>query len=135
MTATSVERRVLASRTLPTPRFRYSQVVQAGPFAFVSGMVGLDAATGRLAVGGAHGEALQILTNLGRLAEEMGWSIDQLVLARIFCTDFSAFPEINRAWESFFAERVPPARTSVGVSALPLGASVEMEFQFVIAGS
>ena len=126
------QRRVLPSRTLPTPRFRYSPVVQAGPFAFVSGLVALDAATGRLVVGGAHAETAQILANLKRLADEMGWSLDQLLVARIFCADFSAFAEVNRAWEEFFADVVPPARTSVGVSALPLGALVEMEFQFVV---
>ena len=126
------QRRVLPSRTLPTPRFRYSPVVQAGPFAFVSGLVALDATTGRLIVGGAHAETAQILANLKRLADEMGWSLDQLLVARIFCADFSAFAEVNRAWEEFFADVVPPARTSVGVSALPLGALVEMEFQFVV---
>lgn len=130
--APSLVRRVIASLTLPTPRFRYSPVVQAGPFAFVSGLVGLDAATGALVGGGAHAETAQILENVGRLAEELHWSLEQLLVVRIFCSDFSDFPEVNRAWEAFFDGRVPPARTSVGVNALPLGARVEMEFQFVV---
>ncbi len=125
-------RRVIASRALPAPRFIYSPVVQAGPFAFVSGMVGLDSATGALVSGGTFEQTAQILANLQRLAEEQAWSLQQLVLARVFCTDFSAFAEVNRAWESFFADTVPPARTSVGVNALPLGALVEIEFQFLI---
>ncbi len=127
-----LQRRVLPTRTLPTPRFRYSPVVQAGPFAFVSGLVALDAASGQLVGGGAYAETTQILANLRRLVDEMGWSLTQLLVARIFCADFSAFAEVNRAWDQFFADVVPPARTSVGVSALPLGALVEMEFQFVV---
>jgi 2-iminobutanoate/2-iminopropanoate deaminase len=128
----SLPRRIVASRVLPAPRFRYSPVVQAGPFVFVSGMVALDADSGALVPGGAQAQTAQILANLRRLADEQGWSLGQLVLARIFCTDFGAFAEVNRAWEAFFGEEVPPARTSVGVSALPLGALVEIEFQFVV---
>ena len=126
-------RRIIASRTLPVPRFRYSPVVAAGPFVFVSGLIGLDATSGALAEGGAYGEAAQILANLKRLAGEHGWSLEQLLVARIFCSDFSRFAEINRAWDEAFEGIAPPARTSVGVAALPLGALVEMEFQFVVA--
>ena len=127
-----VARRTVASRVLPAPRFRYTPVVQAGPFVFVSGMVALDAHTGALVAGGVFEQTAQILANLKALVDEQSWSLGQLVLARIFCSDFTAFGEVNRAWEAFFADAVPPARTSVGVSALPLGALVEIEFQFVV---
>lgn len=133
MSAFASARRVVPSGVLPAPRFRYSPVVCAGPFVFVSGMVGLDAATGALAAGGAGPEAARILANLKLLLDEQGWSLEQIVVARIFCSDFAAFAEVNAAWEECFAGTVPPARTSVGVSALPLGAAVEMEFQLVVA--
>ena len=73
-------RRMPSSTVLPTPRFRYSPVVVAGGFAFVSGLVGLDASTGTLAGGGAYGEARQILDNFAALCDEQGWSLDQLVV-------------------------------------------------------
>lgn len=122
----------LPSRSLPAPRFRYSPVVRAGGQVFVSGMVALDAATGRLVPGGVFEQTQRILANLQGLVTEMGWSLEQLVLARVYCTDFESFPDLNRAWEAFFAAVEPPARTSVGVSALPLGAKVEIEFQFIV---
>ena len=125
-------RELLVSRSLPAPRFRYSPVVRAGQQVFVSGMVGLDAATGGLVEGGAFEQTRRILANLAGLATEMGWALEQLVLARIYCADFGTFPDVNRAWEAFFATVAPPARTSVGVSALPLGALVEIEFQFIV---
>lgn len=125
-------RRIIASRSLPAPRFAYSPVVQAGGFTFVSGLVGLDAATGALVPGGAAAETAKILSNLRALADEHGWPLDRLVVVRIFCSDFAQFADVNRAWEAFFEGLVPPARTSVGVSALPLGALVEMEFQFLV---
>lgn len=124
--------RAIPSLVLPAPRFRYTPVMQAGPFVFVSGMVGLDAGTGALAPGGSFEQTRQILSNLRSLIDEQGWSLDQLVLARVFCVDFATFGEVNRAWEAFFGDATPPARTSIGVSALPLGAQVEIEFQFVV---
>ncbi|MDO1476739.1 MULTISPECIES: RidA family protein [Comamonas] len=128
----SLQRVVLPSKSLPRPRFHYSPVVQVGPFVFVGGLVALDASTGALIEGGTYLQARQVLANLASLAKEMGWSLEQLLLVRIFCTDFAAFPEINRAWEEFFGDLTPPTRTFVGVLALPLGALVEMEFQFVV---
>ena len=125
-------RRIVASRVLPAPRFLYSPVVAAGPFVFVSGMVGLDDARGGLVTGGARAEAAQILANLKRLLDEQGWSLAHIAVARIFCSDFATFPEINAAWDECFDGVVPPARTSVGVSDLPLGALVEMEFQLFL---
>lgn len=125
-------REVLASESLPKPRFRYSPVIQAGPFVFVSGLVALDADSGKLVWGGVYAETQQILANMKRLAQEKGWSLEQLLVVRVFCADFAAFADVNRAWDEFFADVVPPARTSVGVSALPLGALVEMEFQFLV---
>jgi 2-iminobutanoate/2-iminopropanoate deaminase len=132
---TDFRRVVLPSRTLPAPRFRYSPVVQAGPFVFVSGLVGLDAATGALAAGGAYGQTGQILRNLGSLVDEMGWSMSQLLVARVFCAGVDVAADVNRAWDEAFADVLPPARTFVGVSSLPLGAAVEIEFQFLVGES
>ncbi|MDF0730091.1 RidA family protein [Pseudomonas entomophila] len=122
----------LASRTLPAPHFAYSPVVRAGGFIHVSGLVGLDPAHGGLVAGGMAAEARQILLNLSGLCEELGIALEQLMLARIYCADFAQFGVINQHWEAFFQGRTPPARTSMGVAALPLGALVEMEFQFAI---
>jgi len=120
------------SMTLPAPHFSYSPVVRAGGFIFVSGLVGLDPQSSRLVDGGIGAQTLQILQNLERLSEELGLALDQLMLARIYCADFTRFGEISQVWETFYKNRTPPARTSVGATALPLGALVEMEFQFVI---
>ena len=133
MTPAVALREICRSEVLPAPRFRYSPVVVAGGFAFLSGMVGLSAATGKLAEGGAYGETRQVLANLQALLAEQGWSLEQIVLARVYCADFAQFGDVNRAWDECFVAVAPPARTSIGVAALPLGAQVEMEFQLVMA--
>lgn len=124
-------RTILSSKVLPAPRFRYSPIVQAGPFIFISGMVGLDRATGALANGGAFKETRQILSNVSELCHEQGWHLTQLLMARIFCANANDAAAINQAWEEVFANIEPPARTFVTVSGLPLGAAVEIEFQLL----
>ncbi len=117
--------------SLTPPKMRYSQVVKAGPHYYCSGMVALDSSTGQLSGKGPGEETAVILANLMLLMEDLGLSLDDLVQARIFTTRFDRFAEINQAWERVFtAGRVPPARTSVGVADLPLGASVEIDFTF-----
>lgn len=122
----------LISESLPAPHFAYSPVVRSGSFIFVSGLIGLNPENGRLIEGGLASEADRIFKNLKGICDDLGISVDQLMLARIYCADFSQFDVFNAIWSDFFKERTPPARTSIGVSALPLGALIEMEFQFAI---
>jgi 2-iminobutanoate/2-iminopropanoate deaminase len=122
---------ILTSTTLPKPRFFYSPLVKAGPWILVSGMIALDAETGALEAGGPAAETSKIFANLKTALPELGLTLEQLCRARIYTTRFDAFPAINQAWtEALAGMRAPPARTSLGVSALPLGASVEIEFEF-----
>lgn len=124
-------RQTLQSSAIPAPRFHYSPCVRIGNTWQVSGMVALDLATGTLVGGGPGAETSRILENLRSALPDYGVTLDDLLIARVFTTRFDLFPEINAAWEAFFtADLVPPARTSVGVSALPLAATVEIEFTF-----
>lgn len=125
-------RTTIQSGAIPAPRFRYSPCVQIGSMVQVSGMIALDPVSGQLASGGAGAETGCILANLQRALHDYQVTLDDLLIARIFTTRFEDFAEINAAWEKVFsADTMPPARTSVGVSALPLGACVEIEFSFV----
>ena len=121
----------LSSAKLPTPRFRYSPLVKAGPYYKTAGMIALDKTSGQLEPGGAGPQTVKILKNLITALPDFGLSLDDMVSARIFTTEFDNFPAINAAWESVFtAEGHLPVRTAVGVNALPLHAAVEMEFSF-----
>jgi 2-iminobutanoate/2-iminopropanoate deaminase len=120
-------RTVIPSRSLPTPRFHYSPVVRGAGCVFVSGLVGLDPASGRL-VDGDHAQARQVLANLFALCAEHGWSPEQILHARVYCAAQASAAEVNRAWDEAFTDVVPPARTFVTVHALPIGAAVEIDF-------
>lgn len=118
------------SANLPKPRFRYTPLIKAGPFYKTAGMVALDKDTGKLSCG-VEAETQKILSNLINALPDFSLTLDDLISATIFTTDFEQFSLINKAWEAVFNENQrPPTRTAVGVVALPLGASVEIEFMF-----
>lgn len=93
---------------------------------FCSGQLGLDPATGLL-VGGSAGEQLtRCLLNLEAVLSAAGLSMSKVVKTTIFLVDMGEFKEVNERYAAFFGD-CPPARSTVGVSALPLGARVEVE--------
>ena len=121
----------LHSTKLVAPRFKYTPCVKTGPFYHFSGMVALDPKTGTMATGGVYNESATILANMQTFAAELKLNLSHLASARIYTTKMDEFSDINRAWEEVFAGAVvPPARTSIGVAALPVHALVEMEFMF-----
>lgn len=124
-------RELLFPKSLPAPKFRYTPCVKSGPFYQMAGLVGLVPSDGKLASGGPEAETRQILANAAAAARDMGLTLTDLVQATVYTTRFKEFAAINRAWEEVFTDSVPPpARTSIGVAELPLGATVEIEFRF-----
>lgn len=120
------------SSQLARPAFRYSHLVQAGPNYYFSGLLAQDRSSGALVGTTVGGQAATILENLQVLMREFDLGFEHLAMARIFTTRMDCFGEINDAWEAVFAplDVPPPARTSLGVAALPLNGLVEMEFTF-----
>jgi 2-iminobutanoate/2-iminopropanoate deaminase len=103
----------------------YSQAIKAGPYVFVSGQLGLRAGETTL-VGGIAEQTEQIFQNLGAILSEAGSGLDRLVKTTVFLTDLGDFQAMNEVYAQHVGE-TPPARSTVEVSALPSGASVEIE--------
>ncbi|HEY7632245.1 MAG TPA: RidA family protein [Thermoleophilaceae bacterium] len=103
----------------------FSHAVQVDDHIYVAGTLGTDAEL-NLAEGGTHAETLQALAWVKRILEECGASLDDVVKVNVFLTDMSTFEEMNEAYMSVFGDTVP-ARITVGVSALALGAAVELD--------
>lgn len=125
-------REAMNSTHLAAPAFKYSHVVKAGPHYYFSGLLAQDRYTGVLVGSSPGAQAAKILENMQTLMTEFALGFEHLAMARIFTTDMSSFAEINAAWEAVFEPLPvpPPARTSLGVAALPLNGLVEMEFTF-----
>ena len=116
----------ITSDRLSPPVGPFSPAIRSGDFIFFSGQVGQDPATGKLVQGGVQAEARQLFRNLGTLLEAAGKSFADVVKANVYLTVIQDFAAINAIYAEQF-EAPFPARTTVAVAALPLGASIEIE--------
>lgn len=104
----------------------YSHAVRTGSLLFCSGQTPIDPDTATL-VGGSIGEQTErCLRNLELVAAAAGAQLSDAVRMTVYVTDMSTFPQVNEAYAAFF-EAEPPARTTIGVASLPLGADVEID--------
>jgi 2-iminobutanoate/2-iminopropanoate deaminase len=116
----------ITSPELAPPVGPFSQAIDAGGFIYVSGQVGQDPMTGKLVAGGIAAETERVFQNLSAVLKAAGKSFDDVVRAGVFLTSMSDFVALNGVYANHF--RPPfPARTTIAVAALPLGACVEMD--------
>jgi len=93
---------------------------------FLSGQVALSPMTGQLIAGDVAAQTEQVLQNLRRLLEAVGKSLADVARVNVYLTDMKDFAHMNAVYARHF-EAPYPARTTVAVSALPLGAAVEID--------
>lgn len=113
------------SARAPLPVGPYSQAVRVGDTLWLAGQVGLDPATGALVEGGVAAQTARALANVGALLEAAGMGFGDVVEVQVFLADMGDFAAMNAVYAATFTAPAP-ARTTVGVVALPLGAAVEI---------
>ena len=121
---------VISTAAAPAAIGPYSQAVRAGGTVYLSGQIGLDPASGQLAEG-FEAQAVQVFSNLKAVAEASGGSLANAVKLTIYLTDLANFARVNELMQQHFAAPYP-ARATVGVSALPRGALVEIDAVLVL---
>jgi 2-iminobutanoate/2-iminopropanoate deaminase len=104
----------------------YSHAVEAGDLVFLSGQTPLDPSTGALVAGDVAAQAAQCFRNLFAVLAAAALSPDDVVKVNVYLVDMADFAAMNGVYERRFA-RPFPARTTIGVAALPLGARIEIE--------
>jgi 2-iminobutanoate/2-iminopropanoate deaminase len=125
-----LERKVISTGDAPAAIGPYSQGIAASgagaSLVFVSGQTPLDGATGKLVEGGIPEQTARCLANLAAILVAAGSSADKVVKTTVFLTDMADFKAMNEVYAQFFGVE-PPARSTVAVAGLPLGARVEIE--------
>ena len=104
----------------------FSHATRAGGFIYVSGTLGTKTGSFELVSGGAKAETRQTLLNIQAILRGAGAELEDVVKVNVFVTDMAKFGEMNEAYLEFFPSD-PPARITVGCSALALGAFVEID--------
>ena len=110
----------------PPPLAPYSVVTEAQGLVFISGQIAIDLRTGETPEA-VTDQAELILRNIGAILEELGLGYSDVVKTTVFLTDIRDFGAVNGVYGGFFDDE-PPARSAVGVAALPLaGLKIEIE--------
>lgn len=127
---TTSKKTITAKKTSPTkskaaaPVGPYTPVVRAGDWVIVSGQLGIE--NGALVPGGVSAQTAQAVKNLKERLKEAGVTINDVAKTLCFLTDMDTFATFNAAYiEGFNGAR--PARSTIGVAALPFGGAVEIE--------
>ena len=121
-----MNRHAISTTTAPAAIGPYSQAIGGGRLLLCSGQLGLDPMTGELVPGGIAAEAERALRNLGAVLDAAGLTYADIAKTTVFLADMAEFAAMNEVYARFMPDPAP-ARSTVGVAALPKGARVEIE--------
>jgi len=110
----------------PKPVGPYSQAITANGLVFCAGQIGLDPDTTKMVEGGLEAQTVRVLENLKAVLKAAGSGIEKVVMTTIFLTDMADGAVVNKIYAEYVSADTPPARQTVAVKALPLGALVEI---------
>ena len=104
----------------------YSHAVWAGKLLYCSGKTPIDLATGKLIEGDVEAQTRRIFETIALILDDAGLDMNDVVKCNVYLTDMADFAAMNKAYGEAFSAPYP-ARTTVAVAGLPLGARVEIE--------
>jgi 2-iminobutanoate/2-iminopropanoate deaminase len=120
----------MAKNAITTPKAKaigpYSAAIESGELVFVSGQIPLDPLAGKLVDGDIAAQTRQSLENVKAILAAAGLTFAHVVKTTIFLTSMGDFAAVNEVYKSYMAEPYP-ARSTIAVAALPMGARVEIE--------
>jgi 2-iminobutanoate/2-iminopropanoate deaminase len=121
-----MSRRAVSTAGAPAAIGPYSQGIVVDGLFFSAGQAALDPATGVLVEGGIEPETERVMANLTAVLDAAGATWNDVVKTTIFLVEMGDFATVNAIYGRFVGDP-PPARSTVGVAALPKGARVEIE--------
>ena len=119
-------KKIISTTEAPAAVGPYSQAVRIGNFVFCSGQIPLDPKSGQIVEGDIIAQARRVMENITAVLRAEGLTFENIVKTTIFLTNLADFQTVNELYGSYFKSD-PPARSTVGVAALPKGAQIEIE--------
>jgi len=121
-----MSREVIHTDSAPAAIGPYSQAIVVNGLVYTSGQTPLVPGTKSLVEGDIQAQTRQVLDNVKAILEAAGTSMAKVVKTTVYLQSMSDFAAMNEVYASYFGDK-PPARTTVAVAGLPLGAHVEIE--------
>jgi 2-iminobutanoate/2-iminopropanoate deaminase len=119
-------KKIISTTGAPAALGPYSQAVEAGNTLYVSGQVPIDPKTGKLVEGSISEQTEQVFRNISAILEAARYSFSDVVKSTVFLANMSDFKAMNEVYGKYYTEK-QPARSTVAVKDLPVGALVEIE--------
>jgi 2-iminobutanoate/2-iminopropanoate deaminase len=118
--------KIISTPNAPAALGAYSQAVISNGFAFLSGQIPLDPATGKVVEGDITAQTERVLENLKAVLEACGASLTKVVKTTVYLKDMGEFAKMNEVYARYFPIN-PPARATVEVARLPRDVRVEID--------
>jgi|TARA_B100001996_G_scaffold382496_1_gene374477 2-iminobutanoate/2-iminopropanoate deaminase len=119
-------KKIINTSNAPLPVGPYNQAVIADKTLYLSGQIAIDVNSKEMIDGTIEEETERIMQNIKAILVEANLNFEDVIKSTIFTTDLKSFDKINKTYGKFFNQVTAPARETVEVSALPLGAKVEI---------
>ena len=121
-----VLKKIITTTDAPAPVGPYNQAILTDGTLYMSGQVAMDVTTKKMIIGTIEQETEKVMQNIKAILNEVGFTFENVIKSTIFITDMQNFSKVNKSYGKFFNESTAPARETVEVSALELGANVEI---------
>jgi 2-iminobutanoate/2-iminopropanoate deaminase len=119
-------KKIVSTDKAPAAIGPYSQAVDSGDLVFVAGQVPIFPPEGKIVEKTVAGQTRQSIENVKAILSAAGLDLEHVVKTTVFLVSMDDFREMNQVYAEYFREK-PPARATIAVSGLPLGARVEIE--------
>ena len=119
-------KKIITTTDAPAPVGPYNQAILTDGTLYMSGQVAMDVTTKKMIIGTIEQETEKVMQNIKAVLNEVDFTFENVIKTTIFITDMQNFSKVNKSYGKFFNKSTAPARETVEVSALPLGANVEI---------
>jgi 2-iminobutanoate/2-iminopropanoate deaminase len=119
-------KKIISTTNAPAAIGPYSQAVECNGMLFISGQIPINPQTGKIESETIEGQAEQVFANISAILKEAGYSFADVVKTTVFISDMALFPQLNEVYKKYYTSDCP-ARSTIAVKGLPMGALVEIE--------
>jgi len=119
-------KKIISTSLAPAAIGPYSQATEVNGTLYISGQIPINPASGKIEATDISSQTEQVFKNIKAILDEAGYGFADVVKTTVFIADMAQFPDVNEVYKKYYTSNCP-ARSTIAVKGLPLGALVEIE--------